>query len=312
MPSRPAVFEDAATVYLCWTGMETDLIFNKGVDLPGFAAFPLLDTEAGRARIKAYADDLIALARETGTGVILDSVTWMANADRAAPLGWGLEALSRINREAVAFARATGEGLAGVPALVSLQVGPRGDGYHAGRMTADEAQAYHAAQIEAGAEADPDLVSAYTLGSAGEAAGIVRAARAVDLPVVISFTVETDGRLADGATLAEAIRATDDATDGAAAGFYVNCAHPDHIAPALDGGPWMARLRGALANASRQSHAELDAATALDAGDPAEFGPQMAMLRARFPRLTVLGGCCGTDLRHMRATAQGLRAPEPA
>ena len=84
----------------------------------------------------------------------------------------------------------------------------------------------------------------------------------------------------------------------------VNCAHPDHIAEAFDGGEWESHLAGIVANASRQSHAELDACDTLDDGDPEELSTQLADLQRSHPRLRVLGGCCGTDLRHLREIAR--------
>jgi S-methylmethionine-dependent homocysteine/selenocysteine methylase len=120
------------------------------------------------------------------------------------------------------------------------------------------------------------------------------------MPVVISFTVETDGRLPTGEPLADAIKAVDDATAGAPAYFMINCAHPTHFDHELVvGASWVSRIRGVRANASRCSHAQLDEATVLDDGDPVELGGQYRELRARFAHLNVLGGCCGTDHRHI-------------
>jgi homocysteine S-methyltransferase len=148
------------------------------------------------------------------------------------------------------------------------------------------------------------MITAMTLTTIDEAIGVVRAVQPTGLPVSISYTVETDGRLASGPSLGEAITAVDAATDGAAAYFMVNCAHPSHFEPAIEAdAPWLLRLRGLRANASRCSHAELDAMTTLDAGDPSTLGAEYAALRARLPRLTVLGGCCGTDARHIAAIA---------
>jgi len=142
-----------------------------------------------------------------------------------------------------------------------------------------------------------------------EAIGIVEAARHAGIPVAVSFTVETDGRLPDGTTLGDAIQRVDEATEGAAAYFGVNCAHPTHLDGALDGGtPWAPRLRGLRANASRKSHAELDEAETLDDGDPEELGREYVELRREMPGLTVLGGCCGTDIRHVRSIAAATAA----
>jgi homocysteine S-methyltransferase len=273
--------------WIAWTGMETDLIFNKKWDLPGFAAFPLALSEEGRERVTRYYEHQVALARESGVGAILDSATWMANRDRAQPLGYDAAALSQANAEAVALAVAVRDRSPDVPVLVSGQIGPHGDAYQAGAKGSTEAQAYHSVQIEQLVAAGVDLVSAYALGSGEEASGIAQAAGAAGITAMISFTVETDGRLADGSPLSRAIGEVEAHTGDTVLGFCINCAHPDHIAPALDGGAWMSRLVGVIPNASRRSHAELDGATELDPGNPAELAEELGALRERYPQLSV-------------------------
>jgi S-methylmethionine-dependent homocysteine/selenocysteine methylase len=82
----------------------------------------------------------------------------------------------------------------------------------------------------------------------------------------------------------------------------INCAHPTHFDDAIEGGAaWARRIRGLRANASTKSHAELDEADELDQGDPDDLGPRYAALREKLPNLNVLGGCCGTDHRHVCA-----------
>jgi homocysteine S-methyltransferase len=279
--------------------METTLIFHDGLELPEFAAFPLLDSTAGRAALERYFEPYFGIARAHGARFQLDTPTWRANRDRGAPLGYGRAALHRVNRDAVAFARGLAAANPDLDVRVSGLLGPRGDGYVVGeRMQPGEAQAYHAEQI--GSLAGADVISALTLTYADEAVGIVRAATDAGLPVIVSFTVETDGRLPDGMTLGEAIEAVDEATGAAAEAFMVNCAHPAHFATVLDGG-WTDRIRGLRANASRLSHTEIDASDELDDGDPAELAELYARLRERLPALTILGGCCGTDARHVGA-----------
>jgi len=102
-------------------------------------------------------------------------------------------------------------------------------------------------------------------------------------------------------SLKDAIREVDAATGSAPIYYMINCAHPTHFSGALEDADWTKRLRGIRANASRRSHAELDNSTDLDAGDPAELGLEYRLLLRRFPHLNVLGGCCGTDLRHVEA-----------
>ena len=306
MTHPPQDLLEDGKLYLAYVGMETDLIFTQGIDLPGFASFPLLETEDGRNRIAGYYQTLIDLGRQSGRGVILESPTWVANRDRAAPLGYDPDRLDKLNQAAIDQMVTVRSDNPNTPILISGNVGPRDDAYAPGdQMTAEEAKDYHLAQMTALAKtANVDVVSGYTLAYPAEAIGIVEAAKQVGLPVVISFTVETNGKLPTGATMAEAIAQVDDATDGYAAYFMINCAHPDHFDSTLQDAPWMQRIKGIVANASRCSHAELDEAEELDDGNPAELGQQMAALKARFPHLQVLGGCCGTDMRHLSEIAQ--------
>ena len=283
-------------------GIETTLIFQDGFELPCFAAFPLLQTARGVDALRRYYTRHASIARARGVGFVLESATWRASADWGARLGYSARELEVANRAAIELLHTLRRELATErsPMVISGCVGPRGDGYRPGAvMTPGVAHAYHAAQIRVFAAAGADLATAITMTNSGEAIGIVRAAQAERLPVVISFTVETDGRLPSGETLAEAIAAVDGETDGAAQYFMINCAHPSHFAGALDGSPWVARIRGIRANASRCSHAELDEAATLDPGDPVDLAGWYRRLRERFGHLTVLGGCCGTDHRHI-------------
>lgn len=288
-------------------GLETTLVFHDGIDLPCFAAFTLLATPEGRARLDAYYRQYAGIAARTGTGFLFESATWRANPDWAERLGMSLETLDTLNAEAVRLMKEVARDFeaAGVPVVLSGCVGPRRDGYQPDlAMSPGEAQAYHARQIRIYAREGVDLVSAITMTNSPEAIGIVRAAQEAGVAAVISFTVETDGRLPTGQPLGEAIEAVDAVTADAAAYFMVNCAHPLHFAEALEaGGDWVMRIGGIRANASRRSHAELDEAQDLDDGDPQELGRQYRALVERHPRITVLGGCCGTDHRHVAAIA---------
>ena len=296
-------------VLLTDSGLETDLVFHGGFDLPHFAAYPLLDTRAGDAALRAYVDAHVQVAAQAGLGIVVETPTWRANAEWGERLGHDAAELARLNRAAVALVDDARRDGVPVPVVVSGCIGPRGDGYAgSSAMSAVAARDYHAAQVETLAGTPVDLVSALTLTDCAEAVGVVRAAQAVDVPVVVSFTVETDGRLPDGTPLGDAVRAVDDATGGGAAYFMVNCAHPDHVAPGIDvDADWWPRVRGLRANASRLTHAELDASEVLDAGDPVELAGQLAALR--HTGLTVLGGCCGTDVRHIAALGAALRPP---
>ena len=307
---RDALPQLSDRVFVTDSGLETDLIFNGGFDLPEFASFVLLDDEKGVAALRRYFLDHFEVAADNGVGIVVETPTWRANRDWGAKVGYDSDALADVNRRAIGFVTKLREsaGTRGSDVVVSGCIGPRGDGYRPDSlMSADEAQRYHAEQINTFADTDADLVSALTLTYADEAIGIVKAAQAAGIPVVIGFTVETDGRLPDGTTLAETIQSVDAATNNGAAYFMVNCAHPSHIEPGLAGGDWVRRVRSLRVNASRMSHAELDESTELDDGNPKELGSDVAALARRYPSLSVLGGCCGTDARHVREIAQAIR-----
>ncbi len=302
---RDALPQLDRTPFLTDGGIETTLIFHDGHELPFFAAYDLLTRAGGGDALRGYYEPYVGIALERGIGIVLETATWRANPDWAERLGHSPERLAELNRAAVDLLEElrVAHETASTPIVLSGCVGPRGDGYVVGEaMTADEAQTYHATQIGMFAETAADLVTAITMTYADEAVGVVRAARAAGMPVVISFTVETDGRLPSGQSLRAAIEDVDARTDGYAAYFMVNCAHPSHFEAVLDpDAGWTERILGLRANASRLSHAELDEAEELDTGNPEELALEYVTLRALLPRLTVLGGCCGTDHRHVEA-----------
>jgi S-methylmethionine-dependent homocysteine/selenocysteine methylase len=292
-----------ADVRLADGGLETSLIFHQDIELPLFAAFPLVLGTEGRAALRAYWEPYLAIAREYGVPFVVDTATWRANPDWASQLGFSAQDLREANRRAAAFARELAAGVE--QATVNGVVGPRGDGYVVDDvMTAEQAADYHSLQVEALADGDVDQVAALTLTYPQEAIGFLDAASAVDLPAIVSFTVETDGRLPNGQRLRDAIELADEATNGAARGFMVNCAHPTHFDGSLVGGAWLGRLTGIRANSSTMSHAELDAAEELDDGDPVDLAERYRRLLDRLPALELLGGCCGTDHRHLRAIGE--------
>jgi len=286
-------------------GLETSLIFLEGVDLPLFAAFVLLADEDGRQQLRRYWEPYLALCAEVpGAGFVLDTPTWRANPDWGKRLGLDATRLRALNTQAAHFMRELradwAPRLAG-PVVVSGTIGPRGDGYLADEQGDTEtAAAYHWPQAKALAAGGVDMLSAVTMTNATEAAGVALAGRRAGVPVAVSFTVETDGRLPSGEPLGEAIERVDSVAPPAY--FGLNCAHPLHLQRALDGAAsWVERIRCVRANASTKSHAELDAATELDSGDPQDLALRYRGLKAALPRLNVLGGCCGTDTRHLRA-----------
>ncbi len=294
-------------IFLTDGGLETTLIFHDGLELPEFAAFVLLEKEPGRETLRNYFRRYATIATEHGVGFLLESPTWRANPDWGARIGYDGDALARANRGAIRLLEEVRAELETPrsPMVISACVGPRCCGYGPkDLMTADEAERYHTTQLRTLSATEADLVSAMTMAYADEAIGITRAAQSVGLPIVISFTVETDGRLPTGVTLQEAIETVDAATDGGPAHYMINCAHPIHFQDALAAGTvWTERIRGIRANASTMSHAELDEAEALDDGDPDQLGALYRALRERCPHISLLGGCCGTDHRHVESIA---------
>jgi S-methylmethionine-dependent homocysteine/selenocysteine methylase len=299
-------------MFLTDGGMETTLIYHDGIDLPCFASFTLLKTPEGRELTRGYYARYAAMARRAKLGFVLESPTWRANRDWAEKLGYSLAELASANRAAIDLMvelRNQYE-TPSSPCVISGNIGPRGDGYNPSQfMSVVEAQAYHGEQIAVFRDTTADMVSAFTMNYINEAVGIARAAQAADLPVVLSFTVETDGRLPTGETLKDAITLVDKVTDAAPVYYMINCAHPTHFRGALaTGEPWLKRIGGLRANASRRSHAELDQATKLDEGNPVEFGEQHAELRRLLPHVSVFGGCCGTDHRHVEQISLACEA----
>jgi homocysteine S-methyltransferase len=292
-------------------GMETTLVFHDGIELPCFASFTLLRDEAGCEILRRYFRTYIDMALARRVGIVLESATWRANPDWAGRLGFAAEELAALNRKAIAELEAlrNEHQTTDTAIVISGNLGPRGDGYVPdARMSAVQARDYHGAQIEVFADTAADMVAAFTMNYAEEAIGVLLAARDCAMPAAISFTVETDGCLPSGETLVDAIRRCDDASAGHAAYYMINCAHPEHFAHVLDQPLLAERLRGLRANASRRSHAELDEATELDIGDPLELGRQYRALRRSLPKLSVVGGCCGTDHRHIDAICSAFVA----
>ncbi|MDH4100222.1 MAG: homocysteine S-methyltransferase family protein [Nitrospirota bacterium] len=303
---RSALPQLGEKFFLTDGGIETTLIFHEGLNLPDFAAFDLLKTPEGRASLYKYYSSYAEISRRFEAGLVLESATWRANADWGRKLGYSPESLADANRQAIRLLydiRNQYETVS-TPMVISGCVGPRGDGYVADNaMSADEAEEYHLEQIDIFAGAPADMVCALTMNYVDEAVGIAKAAQRLRMPVVLSFTVETDGCLPNGETLRAAIERVDEATSGYPCYYMINCAHPTHFEKVLTGGVWTERIHGIRANASRMSHAELNEASELDAGNPVELGIQYAALKRVLKRFNVMGGCCGTDQRHIEQIA---------
>lgn len=302
---RSALPQLGPQLFLTDGGLETTLIFHRGVALPDFASFHVLRSPGGEELVRDYFRAYADIARRHGAGLILDSLTWRASTDWVSRSGLSAADFVDIQQRAVQVLADLRDEFAPIPTVISGCIGPRGDGYvPAAMMSVRHAEAYHQPQVDALADTAADFLCAMTLNYVEEAVGIAHAARRAEMPVAISFTVETDGRLPTGQSLVSAIQVVDAATGRYPAYYMVNCAHPTHFAHLLDGRePWVARIRGLRANASCMSHAELNESTHLDTGDPQELARTYAALKQRLPHLTVLGGCCGTDERHVEAIA---------
>ena len=294
-------------LFLSDGGIETTLIFLEGLELPDFAAFHLLRTPEGTEALRKYFRTYAELATRHGAGLVLESATWRASADWAKRLGYSPDELGAANRKSIELLEEIRRDFENEksPMVISGCVGPRGDGYIPGdAMSPEAAEAYHAEQIGTFAKTAADMVCAITMNYSNEAIGVARAAKKAGMPVAISFTVETDGKLPTGQSLESAIGEVDAATSGCPAYYMINCAHPTHFDSVLaTGSGWQKRIKGIRANASTRSHAELNEAPDLDDGNPAELGAQYADLARRLPGLNVMGGCCGTDHRHLEAIA---------
>ena len=285
-------------------GIETALIFNEGFTLPDFAAFDLFRRTGGEAALRRYYGAYVRIAAQFRAGMVLESATWRASTDWGRRLGYNAVQLADVNRKAIHLLEDIRREHRELSTVISGCVGPRGDGYNPTHvMSTDEAQAYHREQISVFSHTAADMVSAITMNYVEEAIGIARAAEEAGMPAAISFTLETDGRLPTGQPLQEAIEQVDGATAMYPVYYMLNCAHPEHFQRVLEK-PWARRIRGLRANASRKSHAELNESVELDTGDPAELGEQYSMLkRTLLPGLNVVGGCCGTDHRHVQRIA---------
>lgn len=298
------------TLFVTDGGAETTFIFHEGFELPEFAAFHLLHSDTGRAAIERYFDRYLQVAQTHRLGMVLESVTWRASRDWGARIGYDDSQVAAANRKAIELLAGIRQrhDSAAAPLVISGNIGPRDDGYNPSDfMTVDEARRYHAIQVETFRDTEADMVSAFTMTYSEEAIGITRAAQAASMPVAISFTVETDGHLPSGQPLAEAINATDEATADGPAYYMINCAHPEHFRNILnESAPWLSRIRGIRANASTLSHAELDEAEELDEGNPQELGEHYRELHRMLPNLNIVGGCCGTDHRHIDAICTAI------
>lgn len=291
----------------CGGGFETWLQYVDGFELRHFCAFELLDDSRGRACLTDYHRKLVEGAVDNGFGVINEGLHYRASRDWGELIGYSREGLEEINIRGIEFYKefAREYETPETPMIVGGVIGPRGDAYDVGRVpNAAEAEEYHSEQILTFKKAGADQITAATFSSIEEAIGLARAAKAAEMPVVISFFVKQGGRLSGGETLEKAIAKVDAATGSAPAYYMINCTHPTEFEPALSPGHWTKRLGGFMPNAVAMDTLSLCKLGHLEDGDPEELGGQMADLARRFPHVHVWGGCCGTDGRHIGEIAR--------
>jgi len=291
------------STFLTDGGLETTLVFHQNIDLPYFAACDLYKDEKGTEILKNYYLDYLNVAKQYCNGFILESATWRANPDWLLKIGYRLDSVESINRIAIEQLENIRNNCENEQFRIAISgcIGPRGDGYFPNNiMNIKEAEEYHSLQIKTLAETNADFVTAITMNYNEECIGIVNAAMKNKMPVVISYTVETDGNLPSGQSLSEAITSLDKMTGNYVSYYMVNCAHPSHFKNILlSDDIWKSRIKGIRANASMKSHSELDESETLDVGNKEELAMGYQNLKRLLPNLNILGGCCGTDHTHM-------------
>jgi homocysteine S-methyltransferase len=299
-------------LFLTEGGSETEIMYRHGYELPEFAMFPLLENPTARAAMRGMYCEQLDVAAEHGLSFLLTGMDYRASPDWGAKLGYSAQALADANIAAIDFLRDIAQDYAGqIPRLlVGGILGPRGDAYSLNQtITAASAEDYHAVQLQTLKRAGVDFAIAQTINNIPEAVGIARAAAAINMPLSISLTLDSSGRLKSGPSLGEAITEIDRLSDDTAPAFYMlNCSHPVEYAPAITANGWTHRLRGVRPNASKMEKIALCKLGHIEDGDPVELGQQMADLRARFPHMDIFGGCCGTGAAHLREMAKALRA----
>ena len=311
MAQAPTLPHQTDDIFLTDGGNETWLMYKRGLELPHFSAFHLLQDVKGRRAVEDYYRHFAELAVRLDTPFIFCSMTYRASRDWGELLGYSKEGLAEMNHRCLDLYRdaAKAADLPDSRTVISGCLGPKGDAYQTNdTLTAEGAEEYHAEQIATLKEGGAHLITALTLNAVDEAIGIARTAQSQDMPSVIAFTLEKNRRLRSGETLQEAIEAVDAATGAAPAYYMINCAHPVDFGPALAPAPWAERVRGLRANASSLDHGTLCQLGNLEEGDPDELAQQYCDLRAAYPKMNVFGGCCGTDYAHVEKIGRALLA----
>lgn len=294
-------------------GTETELMYRHGLGFDHFAAFTLLEDDSATEVVKDMYRRLLEAIAQAGGCALIGGLDYRASPDWAGLLGYapaGLVDMQRRNIDMLRQVCAPFEDR--IPEIrIAGVIGPRGDAYALNEtITAEAAEDYHFAQLDLYARDGVDLAWAATINNIPEAVGLSRAAARAGIPVNICFTLTSDHRLRAGPTLAEAVLATDaDCGPEARPDSYgVNCSHPLEFEPALEPGPWQARLRCFRPNAAAMDKIALCKLNHLEEGDPEELGRQMGALARRFTQADIWGGCCGSWDKHIARIAPAVLA----
>tara|TARA_R110002074_G_scaffold203294_2_gene371174 strand:+ start:1454 stop:2410 length:957 start_codon:yes stop_codon:yes gene_type:complete len=291
-------------------GTWTWLQYVDGFELKHFCGFDLLNDPRGVVALRDYHRKIIEAVIPFQFGILLEGIHYRASRDWGKLIGYSREGLKEINIRGVEFYRdlANEYESDSNPIPISGVIGPQGDAYDTGiTPEAAEAEDYHSEQIETLKQAGADLITGATFSGVEEAIGITRAAKALEMPIVISFITNSDGRLDGGETMREAVEKVDAATNNAPAYYMINCGHPTEFESALEEKDWTKRLGGFMPNAVAMEKLSLCSLGHLEDGNPEELGIQMGEIATRFPHIHVWGGCCGTDSRHLGQIAKRVK-----
>ena len=303
------------TYYLTEGGIETEIMYKYGFELPHFAMFPLLDNPEALTAMKGIWQRSLRAAADNGFNAIMNGVDYRASPDWGALLGYTPDGLASMQMRAIDFLRDVARDFEQDidTIIISGTIGPRGDAYSRNEtITADVAEEYHSVQLATLKKAGVDMAWAMTFNNIPEAVGTIRAAENTGIPIAMGLSLDSSSRLNSGPSMAEAVPEIDAQTNSAAAFFGLNCSHPLEFEPALDGGEWMKRLRSIRPNASPMDKIALCKIGHLEDGDPDELAQQMLDVARRMPHMDIFGGCCGTDERHLSKIAATVKSELPA
>lgn len=297
--------------YLTEGGTETELMYRHGFELPHFAMFPLLDNPNALSRMKDMFRSYLDVAAKHQFCALMGGLDYRASPDWGELLGYSPASLADANLQSIEFLReVASEYSSQIPEILFVGlVGPRGDAYERNEtITENEAEDYHAVQLETLKKANVDSALAITFNNIPESVGVARAAARIGVPLAVSLTLDSNSKLHSGPSLAEAITTIDRETDQSPEYFLINCSHPVEYEPAIEPGDWINRIRGVRPNASKMEKIALCQIGRLEEGDPEELGMQCGDLARRYPHMDIWGGCCGTWSNHLDEIARNVRA----